>query len=48
MKMIVGRKKLTNTPKFVQAQEDYEHIQSQTSNDKKKKTAHNLQAGKMF
>jgi len=48
MKMIVRRKKLTNTWKLVQAQEDYEHIQSQTSDDKKKKAAHNLEAGKRF
>jgi hypothetical protein len=48
MKMIVRRNKLTNTWKLVQAQEDYEHIQSQTSDDKKKKAAHNLEAGKRF
>ena len=34
--------------KFVQDQEDYEYIQSQTSDDKKKKAAHNLEAGKKF
>jgi hypothetical protein len=49
MRMIVRKRKLTNTWKFVQAEEDYEHIQSQTySDDKKKKAAHNLEAGKRF